>query len=306
VALLNIIMNVEGLDLGDHLRDFRAATTYNTFVRTTHNSVSRRMDFLNSDLWIQNEEGDAQAKKQKKRKQQLKKAAGTPKNAPKKRSRKKAPSTESGYHFVAYVPSGGAVWELDGLKTKPVWQCAVGDVDWTFAVGPRITERMRRYEERAKNFNLLAVCKSPCTGLSGELAENVRCFELLRAHVQGPEWEKLVGEDAAVRTSRDDDRLAEYGLTSEDVESATVVEAFAKELAGLGPEPPGATDLWQGLSQEQSRIIGKYHVELASVQDDDRTVSGRKKDFTLAIHAWVKMLAEKGLLEHVAVAAAAT
>ena len=68
------------------------------------------MDHLNADLWVQNESAEAKTSKKKR------------KPAPKKtqKKKKKKVTTDSGFHFIAYVPSGGAVWELDGLKSKPL------------------------------------------------------------------------------------------------------------------------------------------------------------------------------------------
>lgn len=68
------------------------------------------MDHLNADLWIQNEASEAKAKKKRK---------PAPKKTHKKKKKKKV-DTDSGFHFIAYVPSGGSVWELDGLKSKPL------------------------------------------------------------------------------------------------------------------------------------------------------------------------------------------
>lgn len=118
VALLNIIMNSENLDLGDELQSFKESTTdlstalrghsisSNSFIRKIHNSFTRRMDHLNADLCLENDVSDS------------KKTKSTKANRRSQKSKKAA--LEYGYHFVAYVPSGGYVWELDGLKSNPV------------------------------------------------------------------------------------------------------------------------------------------------------------------------------------------
>jgi ubiquitin carboxyl-terminal hydrolase L5 len=113
-------MNGEGVDLGDKLQEFKTSTqalstelrghvlSQNSFIRAIHNSFTRRMDHLNADLWLQNESSEAKAIKKKRR-------------APtKKTKKKKKVDTDSGFHFVAYVPTVGQVWELDGLKAKPI------------------------------------------------------------------------------------------------------------------------------------------------------------------------------------------
>lgn len=69
--MLNIVMNVEGIDLGEKLRAFKESTkdlstalrghqiSKNNFIRTIHNSFTRRMDHLNADLCLENEASGA-------------------------------------------------------------------------------------------------------------------------------------------------------------------------------------------------------------------------------------------------------
>lgn len=127
VALLNIIMNVPGLELGPQLRQFKASTaslptalrghklSADAFIRRTHNSFTRRINHLNADLALENEASRPKSKKSR--------TATTPRKAGKGKGkgkgRKKVEASTYGYHFIAYVPAGGDVWELDGLKSSP-------------------------------------------------------------------------------------------------------------------------------------------------------------------------------------------
>jgi ubiquitin carboxyl-terminal hydrolase L5 len=110
-------MNAPNIDLGPQLESFRESTkdlstalrghrlSSNVFIRSIHNSFARRMDHLNADLSLENEAKAPRAKKSRTK-------AGT-----KKRKRKNL--DDYAFHFAAYVPSQGHVWELDGLQTKP-------------------------------------------------------------------------------------------------------------------------------------------------------------------------------------------
>jgi ubiquitin carboxyl-terminal hydrolase L5 len=69
------------------------------------------MDHLSADLCLENETSDAKTSTSKRR------TVG--KKGKKAPPRKKKSNTEYGYHFIAYVPAGGYVWELDGLQYKP-------------------------------------------------------------------------------------------------------------------------------------------------------------------------------------------
>lgn len=113
-------MNAPEAELGNQLKEFKESTRgldtalrghrlgSNTFIRSIHNSFTRRMDQLNADLALENEASEPKTKKSKTR---SKKARS--------QSRKKVAEEDYAFHFVAYVPADGQVWELDGLKTKP-------------------------------------------------------------------------------------------------------------------------------------------------------------------------------------------
>lgn len=113
-------MNHAAIDLGSELKAFKEATSkmstamrgyelgINKFIRKTHNSFARRMDCLNADLFLENEASDTKSRKR------------VPSRAmSRKKKSKKRSNNEYPYHFIAYVPSGGVVWELDGLRGKP-------------------------------------------------------------------------------------------------------------------------------------------------------------------------------------------
>jgi ubiquitin carboxyl-terminal hydrolase L5 len=113
-------MNAPHVELGNQLREFKEATqnlstvlrghevSNNKFMRSIHNSFARRMDHLNADLWLENAVSDTKTKKAK-----------TASKSSKKTSKKKRADDAYGFHFVAYVPVDGHVWELDGLQSKP-------------------------------------------------------------------------------------------------------------------------------------------------------------------------------------------
>lgn len=44
--------------------------------------------------------------------------------------RKKEDEEGEAFHFVAYVPRGGVLWELDGLREGPIPLCEATDGDW--------------------------------------------------------------------------------------------------------------------------------------------------------------------------------
>jgi ubiquitin carboxyl-terminal hydrolase L5 len=62
-----------------------------------------------------------------------------------KRGVKSSESAET-FHFIAYVPVRGVLWELDGLRRQPVRLGSCTDEDWVQVATPRIQERIERYD----------------------------------------------------------------------------------------------------------------------------------------------------------------
>lgn len=59
----------------------------------------------------------------------------------------KTPSKEEdAYHFVAYVPIKGRLYELDGLKEAPIDLGPIPEgTEWTDVVKPVLEKRMMKY-----------------------------------------------------------------------------------------------------------------------------------------------------------------
>lgn len=133
---MNIINNRPNLDLGTNLNFFKKTTSAMSskdrgfalddlqFVKDIHNSFSRsispiyihlctltksrEIDHMVVDLRLKE---DFQADKKKR----------APQKKKKKKGRKKVTleDDDNGFHFIAYVPSGGQVWKLDGTEALP-------------------------------------------------------------------------------------------------------------------------------------------------------------------------------------------
>ncbi|KMQ43772.1 Peptidase C12, ubiquitin carboxyl-terminal hydrolase [Trichophyton rubrum] len=107
VALLNIIYNIEDIEIGEELKSFREFTKDLSpamrgyaignfeFVKKVHNSFARKMDILNTDMLLKN--------------QQKWKARGN----------QELDESEAGFHFIAFVKAKERVWKFDGLERQP-------------------------------------------------------------------------------------------------------------------------------------------------------------------------------------------
>lgn len=94
-AILSVLLNADGVDIGEKLRDFRdftqafdsemkgEAISNSDMIKDAHNSFARPEPFGIDDSKKASGKGDA-------------------------------------YHFIAFVPFQGTVYEIDGLKGGPI------------------------------------------------------------------------------------------------------------------------------------------------------------------------------------------
>ncbi|RNA17893.1 ubiquitin carboxyl-terminal hydrolase isozyme L5 [Brachionus plicatilis] len=133
-ALISVLLNCnhEDIDLGTNLTEFKQfvsnfdpdtkglALSNSEVIRQVHNSFARQQLFEIEE---------------------------------------KAPSKEEdAFHFIAYLPIKGKLYELDGLKEAPIdlGEIPTG-VDWTDKVRPILEKRMMKYSEGEIHFNLMAL-----------------------------------------------------------------------------------------------------------------------------------------------------
>lgn len=73
--------------------------------------------------------------------------------------------TEDAFHFIAYVPVGGTLYELDGLQPAPISHgpcdpsAVAGESSFCARVTDVLRRRIDRYAASEIRFNLLAVCR---------------------------------------------------------------------------------------------------------------------------------------------------
>ncbi|KAL7620034.1 hypothetical protein AAE478_010583 [Parahypoxylon ruwenzoriense] len=287
VALMNIVMNAQGVGLGTQLQKFRNSTAAlppphrghlldaNDFIRSIHNSVARRIDLVAEDLSLDNKLEESLKKKSRKKSS---------------RSSGKKANVETNYHYIAYVPVNGQVWELDGFQCKPL--ClgpAAGS--WLDTASAAIQERMLRNSDFS-SYSLLAICQSPLKALSSDLARSLTCSHALDTLFSGnPTWTV-----SPPFKTFPDARLAQRNLTREMIVGFELPISFKDRVGATDFGPEQALALARDLNTEQESLDAQYVAELATVDEAVEMVRGRQRDYTPAIHQWVRALAEKGVL----------
>eukprot|EP00897_Mesotaenium_endlicherianum_P005538 jgi/Mesen1/5011/ME000025S04408 len=89
-------------------------------------------------------------------------------------ARRSAGGDDDVYHFISYLPVGGALYELDGLKEGPIRLGACnggGSSDWLARVQPAIQERVDKYARSEIRFNLMAVIRDRRDVLAEQMDE---------------------------------------------------------------------------------------------------------------------------------------
>ncbi|KAL0074801.1 ubiquitin carboxyl-terminal hydrolase [Phycomyces blakesleeanus] len=134
-AILSILLNRDDIDLGDELRNFKEFTfdfppdmkglaiSNSDLIRSVHNSFARSDPFVN----------------------EMKDPRGS--------------KDEDLFHFIAYLPIHGALYELDGLSSGPVNLGPCTDDNWTNKANEAISNRMGRYGNSELHFSLMALTR---------------------------------------------------------------------------------------------------------------------------------------------------
>jgi ubiquitin carboxyl-terminal hydrolase L5 len=175
-ALLSVVLNAPGVALGDELQNFTSFTkdfdpmtkglaiSNSETIRSVHNSFAPQSFVVE--------------------------------NAPIPEADKEPP-----YHFISFVPSGGHVYELDGLAEGPRRHGEYDEAtDWLDVVTPVIEARMQEYSAEGEiRFTLLAVCDDIAARLKAESAAAPDDAELAARAEGAAEKRAVWGKDNARR-----------------------------------------------------------------------------------------------------------
>ncbi|KAL7795029.1 ubiquitin carboxyl-terminal hydrolase [Trichoderma ceciliae] len=134
-ALLSVLMNkTEDVDIGEQMKDFRdftmvlppefrgEALSNSDLIREVHNSFARSSPFADETQ-----------------------RTGEP--------------SEDVFHFIAYTPVNGTLYELDGLQPAPISHGPCSTTDFPLNVVDVLQRRIARYDTTEIRFNLLAMCR---------------------------------------------------------------------------------------------------------------------------------------------------
>ena len=133
-ALLSVLMNqTDEVELGSQLKDFREFTmvlppefrgealSNSDLIREVHNSFARSSPFADET--------------------------------------EKTGEAEDAFHFIAYTPINGKLYELDGLQPAPISHGPCTVENFPQKIVDVLQARVARYDATEIRFNLLALCR---------------------------------------------------------------------------------------------------------------------------------------------------
>lgn len=225
--------------------------------------------------------------------------------------------SEAGFHFIAFVPVHGRVWKLDGLERQPqclgnsatnpsvesALRCAgtFDGEDWVTHAKPVIEARMAEYEEGQIEFGVLSLVKDPLLSLLPALAENVKVSAATSSHLTNLKSDSTGFVFAALHDASSPHEFIltgpdeTYGLTADAIEKAVVPAVFQQRLVRAG----GADlmTLRHELMSAQARLRASIKEEQQSQCSDDERAASRRHDYGPMVQAWVRLLAQKRMLQ---------
>ncbi len=157
---------------------------------------------------------------------------------------------------------------------------------------------MLQYETEQVSFNLLALCRNPLGSIRRALAEKIRCLDILRE--TSTEQDKPVTSwlDSDGSSTREE-KLALYDLSESVIQAASSeqAEGLLSKIKASALSRVEKAKINQQLESEQENLLSDYAARQASMDDDSGVATGRKKDYSRAIHEWTKKLVDHGILQ---------
>lgn len=266
IALLNIILNADDsqnsnqVDIGEYLRQFREFTADLNHVNrglalasfdrlhSIHNKFARAADARDADLQISRLAKEASRKK--------------------RRRKEDEGEEEASFHFIAFIPFEGELWELDGLAGFPK---QIGNSNnWIENAIRRIQLRIERYSSDEIRFNLMAVVKDSLYDLRRETRAQDAILRTIEKRLSkiSSNWQDLLSKQHLAQQYREsvdmdlalvltDSENKEIQIISDESDDIALLKLHAAKREAL------ANTIKQANSEELSRLDQQVSVTLS-------------------------------------------
>jgi ubiquitin carboxyl-terminal hydrolase L5 len=152
---------------------------------------------------------------------------------------------------------------------------------------------MERENDDFMRYNLLAICQSPLLTIARQLSASLVTANILE-EIYGDTESWDVHSPWAIFPNH---RLARFDLTREQIIAESSLSGFPEDQPGIASvDLAAAKATAQRLHDEQKQLERQYVMEEATIAEAVEKFRMRGEDYTPAIHHWVRILAEKGVL----------
>ncbi|KAI5306553.1 hypothetical protein KEM56_000285, partial [Ascosphaera pollenicola] len=197
--------------------------------------------------------------------------------------------SESGFHFIAFVPVQGELWKFDGLERQPQ-NLGRYEGEWLNLATPEIQARMAEYEEDQIEFSVLSLAKDPLIDLRAQLCSNIASLVAIDAHLSQSGVEVVSLEEGTL-TGPD----ATYGVTQsmlDDKNASSSIEALISSESSDQLIKRRAD-----FAKSQRELRASITEEEQSRKADEEYAAQRRHDYRPPVEKWLRILAQKGNIE---------
>ncbi|KAH6637616.1 ubiquitin carboxyl-terminal hydrolase [Boeremia exigua] len=295
LAMINILMNNNDIEIGEHLREFKEFTKDFTpyqrgeaiasfdFIKRIHNSFAKEMDILEADKHLSYKVKKAQSQLRDKKSRRKSTDSATNDSA--------EDSEDNAHHFIAYIPVGDEVWMLDGLNAQPMHIAKFDKEqgrDWVAVAADSILAILASGGDDYTGF---AIMPSPLPSLRKQacLATNHVQQTESRLDETSPDWRSSLFDDEPPRT------LPQTLGIEDQLPKCPVPDALAETIAS--EETKDLLERRTRVLKDLESLAENIKAEMRSEAEDARKAAQGRFDHAPVIKLWAEMLAENGYLE---------
>jgi ubiquitin carboxyl-terminal hydrolase L5 len=210
----------------------------------------------------------------------------------KSRQTKKSPSSDSAFHFVAYMPIAGEIWRLDGLDSYPQKFGPCGPDNWLELITSVLQDRM----EGALECNLLALVRDPLTVAIHDLAYSIKFQSKIEERL-----DQVISDWRAFGDAPDEDFVSgpnkAYSITQALIDGTELSNDDKNRLFRLDEADSDALlQLRHKNARGQGALRATVNAEKRAAEMDEEKAVDRRNDYGPLLQRWFMMLAENGKL----------
>lgn len=309
VALINVVNNLDGRNLGPPLDALKASTSgmdavargnaiaNDETIKRVHNSFARELDMWNDDLLAKD--------RHQKRLANIRAETRRLRQGTTKRNARRACEDDldnSAFHFIAYMPIADGVWKLDGVQSTPRYLGQIEPAsDWQTLARDAIQERINTNDDVNIHYSLLSVVNDPLSQARQDIAVLIASVnaaaDSLVALGQNPvlvdyemngQRESLYEILWAINGLRGD-----YGVSDQMMQRENKLAQLSRDLTS---PMIMAGELQRRIDAVEQRTW-RLQMELRSQNDEKEKAMLRRQDYKPFLTAWVRMLRDQGSFE---------